>query len=102
MGITPVQNRTLQEIRAAGLISLTRTTLTALKWEGLKKAGEFDPATYTWRTTKPQPEPQGLPEGRSTPGPHRLLTVAVEAPMATWVRHPLYRSALSPLMVSST
>jgi hypothetical protein len=46
MGITNVHaNRTLQEIRAAGLISLKGSTLTALDWEGLKKAGEFEP-TY--------------------------------------------------------
>ncbi len=45
MGITNVHaNRTLQEIRAAGLISLKGSTLTALDWEGLKKAGEFDDA----------------------------------------------------------
>ncbi len=45
LGITNVHaNRTLQEIRAAGLIRLQKNTLTALDWEGLKKAGEFDPA----------------------------------------------------------
>ncbi len=37
-------NRILQDIRAAGLISLKGSTLTALDWEGLKRAGEFDPA----------------------------------------------------------
>ncbi len=38
-------NPALQEIRVAGLISLKGSTLKALDWEGLKKAGEFDP-TY--------------------------------------------------------
>jgi CRP-like cAMP-binding protein len=37
-------NRVLQEIRATGLISLKRSTLKVLDWEGLKKAGEFDDA----------------------------------------------------------
>ena len=38
-------NRTLQELRAAGLIKLTSNTLEVLDWEGLKQAGDFDP-TY--------------------------------------------------------
>ena len=36
-------NRTIQELRAAGLISLKGKTLTVLDWEGLKRAGEFNP-----------------------------------------------------------
>ncbi len=38
-------NRTLQELRADGLITLKGATLTVLDWEGLKQAGDFDP-TY--------------------------------------------------------
>jgi CRP-like cAMP-binding protein len=38
-------NRTLQELRAAKLISLRGDQLKALNWEGLKAAGEFTP-TY--------------------------------------------------------
>jgi CRP-like cAMP-binding protein len=37
-------NRTLQELRGAGLITLRGSALTVTDWEGLKKAGEFDPA----------------------------------------------------------
>ncbi len=46
LGLSTVHaNRTLQELRKAGLISLKGYTFTALDWEGLQKAGEFDP-TY--------------------------------------------------------
>jgi CRP-like cAMP-binding protein len=38
-------NRVLQDIRKDKLIRLTKSTLTVLEWEGLKRAGEFDP-TY--------------------------------------------------------
>jgi CRP-like cAMP-binding protein len=38
-------NRTMQELRRAGLISFRGSTLTVLDWEGLRKAGEFD-STY--------------------------------------------------------
>ena len=45
MGISTVHvNRTLQELRAAGLIKLRGARLTVLDWEGLKEVGEFDPA----------------------------------------------------------
>ncbi|WP_342211367.1 helix-turn-helix domain-containing protein [Microvirga pakistanensis] len=37
-------NRTLQDLRAQGLISERGHLLTILNWEGLKQAGEFDPA----------------------------------------------------------
>jgi CRP-like cAMP-binding protein len=37
-------NRTLQELREAKLISLKGGVLCVLDWEGLKRAGEFDPA----------------------------------------------------------
>ncbi len=46
LGISTVHvNRTLQELRAAGLIRLQGARLTVLDWEGLKEVGEFDP-TY--------------------------------------------------------
>jgi CRP-like cAMP-binding protein len=46
MGISTVHvNRTLQELRAAGLIRLTGARLTVLDWDRLKQIGEFDP-TY--------------------------------------------------------
>ena len=46
MGISTVHvNRTLQELRAAGLITLRGARLTVLNWEGLSEVGEFDP-TY--------------------------------------------------------
>src|SRR4051794_22578460 len=37
-------NRTLQELRGKGLITLRAGSLTVLDWERLKEAGEFDPA----------------------------------------------------------
>jgi CRP-like cAMP-binding protein len=46
MGISTVHvNRTLQELRAAGLITLRGARLTVLNWAGLREVGEFDP-TY--------------------------------------------------------
>ena len=46
LGISTVHvNRTLQELRAAGLIRLQGARLTVLDWERLKEVGEFDP-TY--------------------------------------------------------
>ncbi len=45
-GISTVHvNRTLQELRGAGLITLRAGALTVNDWDGLKRAGEFDP-TY--------------------------------------------------------
>jgi DNA-binding IclR family transcriptional regulator len=45
MGLSTVHvNRMLQELRAAGLITLKAGSLVVLDWEGLKHAGEFDPA----------------------------------------------------------
>jgi CRP-like cAMP-binding protein len=44
LGLSTVHvNRSLQELRAAGLIELRRSILTILDWDGLKQAGEFDP-----------------------------------------------------------
>jgi CRP-like cAMP-binding protein len=46
LGITPVHvNRTIRDLKSAGLISLRSRRLTVLDWEGLKTAAEFDP-TY--------------------------------------------------------
>jgi CRP-like cAMP-binding protein len=46
MGLSTVHvNRTLQELRAANLISLERGRLTVLNWPELKRVGDFDP-TY--------------------------------------------------------
>ncbi len=43
LGLSTVHvNRSLQELRADGLIQLGGGSLTILEWEGLKKAGEFD------------------------------------------------------------
>ena len=43
LGLSTVHvNRVLQDMRKAGLVSLTRSTLKVLDWEGLKRAGEFD------------------------------------------------------------
>lgn len=46
LGITPVHvNRTMRDLKAAGLITLRSRQLTVNDWEGLKAAAEFDP-TY--------------------------------------------------------
>ena len=44
LGLSTVHvNRSLQELRSIGLIDLRRGFLGILDWQGLKKAGEFDP-----------------------------------------------------------
>jgi len=44
LGLSTVHvNRSLQELRGDGLVELRSGSLTALDWEGLKQAGEFDP-----------------------------------------------------------
>jgi CRP-like cAMP-binding protein len=46
LGLSTVHvNRSLQELRGKGLITLRGSILTVEDWQGLKKAGEFDP-TY--------------------------------------------------------
>ena len=46
LGLSTVHvNRSLQELRAEGLIEWQRGALSVLNWDGLKEAGEFDP-TY--------------------------------------------------------
>ena len=45
LGITPVHvNRTIRELKEAGLITLRSRRLIVHDWEGLKAAAEFDPA----------------------------------------------------------
>jgi CRP-like cAMP-binding protein len=52
LGLSNVHvNRTLMELRAAGLITLTKKGLTVKDWEGLKTLGEFDP-TYLHQEPK--------------------------------------------------
>jgi len=44
LGLSTVHvNRSLQELRGKGLITLRGSVLTVEDWEGLEKAGEFDP-----------------------------------------------------------
>jgi CRP-like cAMP-binding protein len=46
LGITPVHvNRTIRDLKTAGLISLRSRRLTIHDWDGLRAAAEFDP-TY--------------------------------------------------------
>jgi DNA-binding transcriptional regulator YhcF (GntR family) len=46
LGISTVHvNRTLQDLRSAGLITLRGGSLEVLDWDGLKRAADFD-ATY--------------------------------------------------------
>ena len=45
LGLSTVHvNRVLKELRGNGLISFKSSTVTVRDWEGLKEAGEFDPA----------------------------------------------------------
>ena len=45
LGLSAVHvNRTLQELRGAGLIELTRSRLRAIDWPGLCKIADFDTA----------------------------------------------------------
>jgi CRP-like cAMP-binding protein len=44
-------NRTLQALRAAGLIKFQGGSLEVLDWDGLSEAGEFDPAYLHLKTT---------------------------------------------------
>jgi CRP-like cAMP-binding protein len=53
LGLSTVHaNRTLQQLRAAGLIKLTRHRLTAMNWRGLCTAGDFEPAYLHQRQRK--------------------------------------------------
>jgi CRP-like cAMP-binding protein len=54
LGLSTVHvNRTLQELRAAGLVELRNRTLRVIDWPGLQKAGEFDPAYLHLRAPAP-------------------------------------------------
>ena len=54
LSITNVHaNRVLQEIRKDKLISLTKKTLKVLDWEGLTRAGEFDPTYLHLENSQP-------------------------------------------------
>lgn len=45
LGLTPIHvNRTMQQLRRAGLIRVQGGTLGILDWNGLRDAGEFDPS----------------------------------------------------------
>ncbi len=45
LGLSTVHvNRTIQKLRGANLITLTKMHLTVTDWPGLKALGEFDPA----------------------------------------------------------
>ena len=53
LGLSTVHvNRTLQEIRGAGLIKFSRGRLVALDWEGLCDAGEFEQSYLHRQRTK--------------------------------------------------
>jgi CRP-like cAMP-binding protein len=55
-GMTNVHvNRTLKELRAAGLVEIGRGKLTVPDWPGLKEAGEFDAAYLHLRTLEKVP-----------------------------------------------
>lgn len=56
-------NRTLQELRAKGLITLKSARLHVLDWEGLKEAGQFDPAYLHLKLTDPAASGNGHPPG---------------------------------------
>ena len=53
LGLSTVHvNRTLQELREAGLVSWGGTRLAVLDWEALKQVGDFDPAYLHLRDAK--------------------------------------------------
>jgi transcription initiation factor IIE alpha subunit len=44
LGLSMVHvNRTMRALREAGIVAIKGRRLTVLDWEGLKRAGEFDP-----------------------------------------------------------
>jgi CRP-like cAMP-binding protein len=54
LGLSTVHvNRVVQALRAAGLIAWNRTVLTIKDWDGLQKAGEFDPIYLHLREHSP-------------------------------------------------
>jgi len=59
MGLSVVHvNRTLQQLRADGLISLRSNVVVVLNWRRLQEVGEFDPAYL-------QLQPQSTPVQRT-------------------------------------
>jgi len=70
MGLSLVHvNRTIQELRSAGLITLRDQRLTILDWEGLKAAGDFDLAYLHMDL----PESPGSAGENSRPVPRQTL-----------------------------
>jgi CRP-like cAMP-binding protein len=57
-------NRTLKELREAGLITLDRSHLNILDWDGLQRAGQFDP-----RYLHLKPRAPGVAGNGHTTGP---------------------------------
>lgn len=50
LGITPVHvNRTIRDLKTAGLITLRSRRLTVTDWDGLRSAAEFDPTYLHFR-----------------------------------------------------
>ena len=63
LGLSVVHvNRTLQELRGTGLITLKGGTLIIHDWDGLKRAGEFTPEYPHLSGWEPRPEEGSLPE----------------------------------------
>jgi CRP-like cAMP-binding protein len=59
-------NRTLQELRAEGLITLKNGRLDILNWDGLKTAGEFDAGYLHLKPQDPARAGNGYPERPAT------------------------------------
>lgn len=79
-GITVVHvNRTLQELRSAGLIELRNKVLTVLDPKGLREVAQFNPNyLHLGRTEKHDPEVAGRAGDLVTPEPQGLFRGAVE------------------------
>ena len=71
LGLTAVHiNRVLQHLRSDGLIQVKGLRLTTPDWEKLKKAGDFDPAFFRWRTSR-------KPQREARPSVQRVATVTI-------------------------
>lgn len=84
LGLTVVHvNRTLQQLRHTGLITLRRRTVTVLDWDSLRRAGEFDPGyLHIGRSSAIESHPRRLvrqPEPRTapSPGPRQERSVSI-------------------------
>jgi DNA-binding transcriptional regulator LsrR (DeoR family) len=65
LGLSSVHvNRTLQELRGAGLITLDRKTLTVHDWDGLQAAGQFDASYLHLKPGRLISQPDGGAGGR--------------------------------------